>query len=298
MAAVAQLVRALDCGSRGRGFKPLLSPISIYHSWENLFVKLWQAIILGVLQGLTEFFPVSSSGHLILGQSLLGLQNSQQFILFDLICHLGTLVALILFFHQEIYQTLFVDRAKLWQILVALLPLFPLLLILKPLKQAFNQPQYLFFFFALTALLLFLGTHYSRETEERLTRAQRWRDSLLIGLFQAMAILPGVSRSGSTLAAARLRGWKREESLAFSFLLAIPTILGGALLEGLQYFNSSQLYAGSGVTLEAYCAGFIASLIVGYAALSQLAKIVWRDGLQIFAWYCLGLSIFCSYWFN
>lgn len=261
-------------------------------------MDLFQAILLGVIQGLTEFLPVSSSGHLILGQIFLGLQNPQTFILFDLCCHLGTLVAIVAFFYKEIYRTLFVERTRLLQVCAALLPLFPLLLLLKPLKALFDQPKYLSVFFAMTSLLLYLGLRFGREKEEKFIRAHRWRDSLMIGLFQAMAVLPGVSRSGATLSAARLAGWSREEAVTFSFLIAIPTILGASFIEAAQLFSSAEQFSSERISLQVYFAGWAASLVVGYAALGLLKKIVMSNQLMLFVWYCLGLSFFCLLAFN
>lgn len=261
-------------------------------------MSLIQAIILGVIQGLTEFLPVSSSGHLILGQILLGLENLEQYILFDLVCHLGTLIAIFSVFYKQFYHSVFVDRTRLWQICIAILPLFPLLFVLKPVKEVFDQPQFLFFFFASTALLLFLGLRLGREKKETLLHAHRWRDAFVVGLFQVYAIFPGVSRSGSTISGARLLGWSREEALTFSFLIAIPTMLGGAILEMTKLFLSSDPNVNGSAGVDVYIAGFLTSLIVGYGSLRLLMKLVLKDSLMVFVWYCLGLSLFCFFIFN
>jgi undecaprenyl-diphosphatase len=261
-------------------------------------LNLIQAIILGVIQGLTEFLPVSSSGHLILGQLLLGLDNLGQYILFDLVCHLGTLIAILVVFRKQIYRSFFIDRTRLLQIGVAILPLFPLLIILKPIKDIFDQPEYLSLFFGCTSLLLFLGLRFGHEKKKMFFYAHRWRDPFVIGLFQAFAIFPGVSRSGSTISGARLLGWSREEALSFSFLIAIPTILGGSLLEVVKLLTSSEAHVNGVTGYGVYIAGFVTSLVVGYAALRLLMQLVLKDNLMMFVWYCLGLSLFCFFMFT
>ncbi|MEM1282577.1 MAG: undecaprenyl-diphosphate phosphatase [Chlamydiota bacterium] len=261
-------------------------------------MSLLQAIILGVIQGLTEFLPVSSSGHLILGQIFLGLESLEKYILFDLVCHLGTLLAILSVFYKQLYHAVFIDRSRLLQICIAILPLFPLLIIMKPIKGIFDQPQFLFLFFGITALFLFLGLRFGHEKKERLLHAHRWRDPLVIGLFQAFAIFPGVSRSGSTISGARLIGWSKERALNFSFLIAIPTILGGFVLEVLKLYRSLDPNINEGIETGAYIAGFLTSFIVGYGALRLLMKLVLKDGLMVFVWYCLAVSLFCFFMFN
>jgi undecaprenyl-diphosphatase len=137
-------------------------------------MTFFEAIILGIIQGLTEFFPISSSGHLELGQYFLGFNHLENYIFFDLICHLGTLLALFLVFWKEIYG-FFLDRKYLSHIAIATLPLFPLVLIIKPLKTFFDQPQYLGFCFLFTAFLLYLGGRQRVQASSKRT----WRDSLL-----------------------------------------------------------------------------------------------------------------------
>lgn len=248
-----------------------------------------EAIILGILQGLTEFLPVSSSGHLELGQHLLGLTNLDQFVIFNLVCHLGTLLALIIVFREQIQSALFSDRTRLLQIIIGILPLFPLLLILKPIKAMFNQPQYLGWCFLVTALLLYLGMRLGSVVPQEVRVQRRWRDPLIIGLFQAVAILPGVSRSGSTLSAGRLLGWPKQEAITFAFLLAIPTILGGITLELLQLYKGETTLPTVG--WEPYFAGFLTSFIVGYFALRLLIRLAAKDKFIYFVWYCAALGV-------
>lgn len=253
-------------------------------------MTLLQAILLGIVQGITEFLPVSSSGHLELAQLLLGLENLDKLILFDLACHLGTLLAIFYVFWNQILAT-FHDTTRLKQLAIAILPLFPLLLVLKPIKHTFDQPELLYLFFLITACLLFIGCRFGKEKSRPVLQKSRWRDALAIGIFQAGAIFPGVSRSGSTISGASLMGWSRQEAVLFSFLLAIPTILGGTTLEVYKLFKGVEA-SSAGVGSLHYLAGFITSFIVGIAALKLLIQVVNKDKMMLFVWYCLAISLF------
>lgn len=246
-----------------------------------------QALLLGLIQGTTEFFPVSSSGHLKLFQHLFGFEQLDQYILFDLVVHLGTLGAIFWVFAQDI-RDLVVRRPKqVGLILIALAPLFPLLAIMKPIKALMDQPQYLGYFFICTAALLWAGIRLGRERE---ARPSRWGDALIIGGFQALAVLPGISRSGSTISGARLLGWSPQEALTFSFLLAIPTILGGTSLELIGLYRHGAETVAS-IPLSNYIIGYCASLFSGIACLLALKALVRKQAFMYFAWYCLVLGV-------
>jgi len=253
----------------------------------------WKAILLGIIQGLTEFLPVSSSGHLELGQYLLGMRDLHQFILFDLICHLGTLCAIVYVFLPQIKHS-FSNQTRLMQIVIGTLPLFPLVLILKPIKSLFNQPEYLGICFLITAAFLFAGTYFHLRIRKS---SSSWKDPLTIGLFQAVAILPGISRSGATISAARLLGWQKEEAIQFSFLLAIPTILGGTALEVAQFILHPAAPTAA-LTATQIFAGFLTSFFVGCFALKLLIRMMNQDKWIYFAWYCLFLGIVTTLNFN
>lgn len=258
------------------------------------------AIILGIVQGLTEFLPVSSSGHLHLVEHLLGLENLDHYIMFDLACHLGTLMAIFFVFARYIKDSFTNDTSRLWQIIIATLPLFPLVLLMKPIKAAYADPSYLGFFFMMTSAILFLGIHYTKkEPAQDLhppMHLRKWRDAFSIGLWQALAILPGVSRSGSTISGARILGWNTKEAINFSFLLAIPTILGGTALEVLNWIKHPETVAN--LPSEHYLAGFFISFIVGLGALKLLIYVANHNKFSYFAWYCLILGLATTYYFH
>lgn len=244
------------------------------------------AIILGIVQGLTEFLPVSSSGHLQLAQHFLGLNNLDDYILFDLACHLGTLLAILIVFSKNIRSLFSKANPTLRLVIIGTLPLFPLVLILKPIKAFYADPSYLGFFFLITAAILFLGGKAKAITT---STEKKWKEALTIGLWQAAAILPGVSRSGSTITGARLLGWNPQEAVAFSFLLAIPAILGGTTLELIKLWSMPETVPS--LPIASYLAGFAVSFVVGMGALKLLMRFAANDKLSYFAWYCLFLGI-------
>ncbi|MGK5594841.1 MAG: undecaprenyl-diphosphate phosphatase [Parachlamydiaceae bacterium] len=252
-----------------------------------------EAIILGLIQGVTEFLPVSSSGHLILFQKILGFEDLEQFILFDLICHLGTLLAILLILFQEIKQA-FIRKDQLFQVICGTLPLFPLVLLLHPIKELFNQVELLGFFFLTTAFILYLG---ERKTNRMIETKSPYKDALKIGCMQALAIVPGISRSGATISGARILGWHREKAVVFSFLLSIPAILGGIVLETKTFFTN-ELIDAIGISPIAYAIGFTTAFLAGYLALKLLIRIAIKDKFRVFIWYCITIGLVSLYLFN
>lgn len=254
------------------------------------------AIILGIIQGLTEFLPVSSSGHLELFQHLLGFQHLDQYILFDLICHLGTLLAIFIIFFNQIKELAFHNTLRLKQLALATLPLFPLVLLIKPIKAAYADPGYLGFFFLITSCILFLGVYFGKTAPEQARKQRTWRDALIIGSWQAAAVLPGISRSGSTISGARILGWSPQDAVSFSFLLAIPAILGGSALEIMKLWQHPENIPV--ISLVHYSLGFFISFIVGLGSLQLLKRLAFHNKFAYFAWYCLVLGIFTIAYFS
>ncbi len=259
-------------------------------------MTLLEALLLGVLQGLTEFLPISSSGHLKLCQALFGFKHLDQYLLFDLVCHLGTLCVIFTLFFRQILEAL-QSRTSFFQVLLGTLPLFPLVIIIKQIKAIYDAPELLGFFFLITALFLFLASRFGWKASEAHLERHRWRDSLLIGCAQAFAILPGVSRSGSTITAARLLGWDGESAVRFSVFLAIPAILGGTAYELLDQLKPDATPLAHIDPLN-YLVGFLSSYLVGLGSLTLLIRVVVRDRLALFGWYCTALGIFTILYFN
>lgn len=259
-------------------------------------MSIIEAILLGLLQGLTEFLPISSSGHLKLGQLLLGMDHLEGYVTFDLVCHLGTLLAILFSFRKELKELFTSNQRGIWLLFLATLPLVPLYFLFKPIKAIYGLPQYLGFFFLLSALFLFLGERFTLKKPVHSSLKRSSCEAAFIGCMQAIAILPGVSRSGSTIAAANFLGWERTAAAKFSFLLAIPTILGGLFLESLQMLNG--LSVSHELPFAVYFAGFSVSFLVGSLALRWLMNLLKKRTFKPFAWYCLCVGIFALVYIN
>lgn len=255
-------------------------------------MTLWQAILLGILQGATEFLPVSSSGHLVIVPHLLGWPDPG--LALDTILHLGTLVAILVYFWSDLWR---LARAALkslrtrqlddpdarlaWAIVVATIPGAVLGVLLEDFfGQLFGMPKVVAGFLLVTAVLLLVSEYLSKR--ELPITAMSWWHALWIGLAQALAIAPGLSRSGATIAAGLLLGYRREDAARFSFLLAVPIVLGGGL-----YQVYKVLRAGADVVqLQVFGVGFLAAAITGYLAIAGLLMLVRRRSLWPFALYC------------
>lgn len=249
-------------------------------------MSLIDALILGLVQGFAEFLPVSSSAHLKFARWLLSVPDGQHLFFFDLVCHGGTLLALILFLRKEILEVLSSFKSILLYSL-AILPLVPAYFFLKPLRTAASDPAYLGYCLLITSFLLFLSSRIKQTTDNR---PMKWKDVVCIGVMQTLALIPGISRSGSTIAAARLRGWSWIDSARFSFLLAVPTILGGELLETLK-LAAGHSEAAEALPWSCYASGFISSFAFGLLGVRFMFAIYEKGTVRPFAWYCLGIGL-------
>lgn len=246
-------------------------------------MSLIQAILLSLLQGLAEFLPISSSGHLKLLETLFGLQDLEKLVFFDLLCHGGTLCSIFFVLRREIVETL-KDKARLQLLIIATLPLFPLVFLVKALKGLYAEPHLLGYFFLITSLILFAGEHLSKQRHVRPRLA-----ALCIGLAQCLALIPGISRSGSTIAMGRFLGWERVRAAKFSFLLAIPTILGGLVLETGKIIVGKE--SPPPLPCFIYIVGFVISFVVGSFMLKGVLLLFKRVSLKPFALYCAAVGI-------
>jgi len=257
-------------------------------------VTFIQALLLGILQGITEFFPVSSSAHLKIAKFFFNLDTGESLVLFDLVSHLGSLLALVWFLRKQIYELLIRDL-HLWILFaIAIIPLFFFYVFMKPIRIFFSDIHYTPFFLLLSALFLFI-TSYKKE-KDFMKRESKIKDVLFIGSMQALALIPGISRSGSTISAACIRGWQLKEAVLFSFLLAIPTVVGGTVLEG--YKNIALLKSANGLNIMHYLIGFISAFSIGLLSIRYLFSLTERRKLKPFAWYCLILSLVLITYFN
>jgi undecaprenyl-diphosphatase len=211
-------------------------------------INIPQSIFLGIVQGLTEFLPVSSSGHLVFFQSLFGLE--EPLIFFDVMLHLGTLLAVVIYFRKdicEIVQGLGAvlkkrhknpPQVKLFLLIVlASIPTGLMGILFKDwFESFFSKPKWVGGMLLITGSVLWL-TRWAKKEGKPLGR-MRWFDAILIGIAQGIAIIPGISRSGATISVGLFCGLDRELSGKFSFLLSIPAILGATLLDEMKKVNS------------------------------------------------------------
>jgi undecaprenyl-diphosphatase len=261
-------------------------------------MHILQAVIVGIVQGLTEFLPVSSSAHLIFVQELLGI--NQPGIAFDVLLHLGTLVAVVGYFFKDIVEMIkaFISsildlfRGKFkegfkndpykrlaWMVIIGTIPAGVVgILFDTQIEAIFQSVTIPAFFLLITGTLLYVSQRLN--VGNRDIKNSGIKDSIIVGIGQAFAILPGLSRSGTTIAAGLLIGLDKEFAAKFSFLLAIPAILGAALTQ------IDGIGAGMDTNLLPYLLGFLASLISGYLAISILLKLIRERSLDIFAFYC------------
>ncbi|HSW09959.1 MAG TPA: undecaprenyl-diphosphate phosphatase [Bacillota bacterium] len=260
-----------------------------------------QAVLLGLVQGLTEFLPVSSSAHLVLAQALLGIQPPG--LTLEIAVHLGTLVAVLVVFARDLGQLLGAG----WRMAVAAArrasprehlardPGARLLVGLalasavtaamgltgEPwLRGAYEEPELAAALLLVTGAILWGAGRIRPGT--RPLPAVGWRDGLLVGAAQGVAILPGISRSGTTIAAGLWSGLDRDAAARFSFLLSVPAILGATLLEAVRLGPASLLQPGLGVTLPAMAS----AAATGFLAITGLLRVIRRGRLGSFAYYC------------
>lgn len=246
------------------------------------------SIILGILQGLTEFLPVSSSGHLVLVEKLLGHKDVP--LLYDILLHVASLLAVFIFFRNKLFNLAkecvsfkFNKSHKyVLMILAATIVTTAMLFVTKPMMKSIKEePVYLTVAFAFTAILLLIAQSFFKKAvpDKEITL----KDALFIGFFQGIAVLPGVSRSGSTITGALFRKIPAAEAVEFSFMLAIPAILGALLLE---------VVKGGFAMIDPVpsVVGFVTSFIASLAALKLLVFMMKKTILYPFAIYLFILS--------
>ncbi|MFZ1401097.1 MAG: undecaprenyl-diphosphate phosphatase [Candidatus Promineifilaceae bacterium] len=260
-------------------------------------MSIIEAIIIGIIQGATEFLPISSSGHLVLLPEIFQMTNPD-LPLIGLV-HTGTLLAVLIYFRKDLWeiikavirdlsqhQPLASNESKLGWLIVA--GSLPVALIGLPFsgffEEVFSNPRIAAAFLLITALLLVLG---ERALSGKKDIAQMtWADSLVIGAFQALALFPGISRSGSTIVGGLSRGLDRSTAARFSFLLGIPAILGAGMESILQLFTATPQFS-----VSVYVFAFVAAAVSGYACIHWLLTWVKNHTLYGFAVYVTLLSI-------
>lgn len=260
-------------------------------------MDILQAIIIGLVQGLTEFLPVSSSAHLIFAQQALGLSDVG--LAFDVLLHVGTLVAVVAYFFSDIISMIkgfflslidlkdgkFMEEVRrdpykklAWLTIIATIPVGIVGVLFNDLVESlFTGITVPAFFLLITGCLLYVSQRMNSGGIDLSNITLK--EALIMGCGQALAVLPGLSRSGTTIAAGLFSGLDKEFAAKFSFILSIPAILGAGV------FQLKDL-SGGNVEIEACIAGFIVAVISGYLAISVLLKLIREKSLDIFAYYC------------
>lgn len=245
-------------------------------------MELLYGMILGAIQGFTEFLPVSSSGHLVIAQKILGMNENAFFM--NVMLHTGTLVAVCIYYVRDILHLFTRDGCKtLWFLVLATIPAGLAKIFLdEPIDMLFEEGKYVCFGFLITAIVLFLTECLGQKLARN--KPVTWKSALIMGIAQGVAVVPGISRSGSTIAAGVLTGTERTDVAKFSFLMSIPVIAGSAFLELLHIDFAS-------VNWLPCIAGMITSGVCGYLAISFMVKLIGRCNFKWFSLYLLLLSI-------
>lgn len=272
-------------------------------------MTILHATILGIIQGLTEFIPVSSTAHLLIGQKLLAIPADERMFPFQVIIQLGTVFALLLYFWKDIWQIVRAFLLGLWHkrpfethdsrlgwwIGIATLPALIVGFLLKdviellfadPLMQAGIR-------LLMSAMLLGLVERFGRRT--RTLETATWLDALVVGLFQVLSLFPGASRSGSTIAGGMARGFDRPSAARFAFLISVPILLAAGGYEFSKVLEMTDARA----FLPYLLAGFTAAAVVGWLSIKWLLGYLNKHSLYLFAGYCalIGtLALLTSFW--
>ncbi|MBQ7307226.1 MAG: undecaprenyl-diphosphate phosphatase [Clostridia bacterium] len=248
-------------------------------------MKIIHAFILGIVQGFTEFLPVSSSGHLVLLEDIFNIENDILF--FDLMLHLATLLAVIIFYRKKIWQLIKKPFSPL--MLYLIMATFPTVIIAFAFKDFFVSSfsgEYLIIGFLITCIFLTLIQNI--QTKYKLEEKMSVGKSIVVGLFQGLSIMPGISRSGSTITASIIQGVNQEEAADFSFLISIPVILGSSVLQFVDIIKNDIT-----LSISVWCiiVGMITSFIFGILSIKFMTNIIKKNKYHIFIIYLLCLSI-------
>jgi len=269
-------------------------------------MSILEAVILGIVQGLAEFLPISSSGHLVLLRNAFGISEPAMF--FDIMVHIGTLLAVIVVLRQDVWAIMRRPFQPLTGYLIlATIPVVIVALFFTDLiDDAFETGRFLGFSFLLTTALLITAELLSKRAQAKASSAKpglkdaesmTWLDALIIGIMQAVAISPGVSRSGATISAALSRKLNRDFAARFSFLLSIPVILGALVLQVARMVRGTSAEAitaaetAGGISAAAVIAGTVSAAVVGFFAVKFMLKIIRQRSLYGFAVYTAVLGI-------
>lgn len=260
------------------------------------WTAIWQSMILGTVQGLTEFLPVSSSGHLELLHRLMGADFGGNTLFVDIILHLGTLLAVVVVLRKEIAELFRKPFSRLFMLVAATVPAGLTGLLFRDgidsLMQGSGGVALLALFFAITAVLLITAQTVSERRKHCVPLG--WKHALLMGAAQACALFPGISRSGSTIVAGVLSGAEKRDVARFSFLMSIPIILASALLSVIDVVQAPETVTTiGGAGFVGIAVGFVCSAVSGFFAVKWMLRIVQNADYKWFSLYLLLLSAIC-----
>ncbi|GAB4444834.1 MAG: undecaprenyl-diphosphate phosphatase [Anaerolineae bacterium] len=261
-------------------------------------MDLFQALILGLVQGLTEYIPVSSSGHLVLVPWLLGWPDAP--FTFEVLVQWGTLVGVFIYFWRDIWliaqgvirglikgQPLATFEAKLgWLVVIATIPAVVFGVLFKDFFESFfSAPVYVGIFIGVTSIILVIAEFFG--SRERQVESVSWLDAIVVGLWQVAAMIPGVSRSGATITGGMLRGFTRPAAARFSFLMSIPALGGAGVVALKDLVEAGNLTA----ELPALTVGFVAAAVSGYFCIRWLLSYLQGHSMYTFVAYRVILSL-------
>jgi len=261
------------------------------------------AIILGLIQGIAEFLPISSSGHLSILQNLFGMDTGEGHFLFDVLLHLGTLVSVCVVYRRDILALLrelvgtigdiknprppekqsVADRRLIVMILLSTLPLLIVLPFKHYIERLYYSTAFVGLALILTGCMLFVSDKMvpGRKTGKTMTV----KDALLIGLCQAVAVIPGISRSGASITGGIATGQNRAFAVEYSFLISLPAVLGATILSIVDAIKAK-----AEISFLAYLLGAVVAALVGIAAIRLVELLVKKGKFGKFAWYCWGVG--------
>jgi undecaprenyl-diphosphatase len=273
-------------------------------------MTLIQAIILGIVEGLTEFIPVSSTAHLLITQTILNIPANEASFIFNIVVQMGAIIALIVYFWRDLVEIVKTTLANLpnvgkfnsmpmeaktgWYLVLASVPALAAGYLLKPVVEGFFQQPLLHSSVRLmAAAILLTGAEFFGKQKRDLTSIT-WLDSLLIGLFQVLAVFPGASRSGSTISGAMYLGFDRKSAARFAMLMSVPVMLAAGLVEMLDLFS---IQNGGSFLLPVFVGTLVAG-ITGWLAIKWLLNYLQNHSLYLFSAYCFVASVACFYFFS
>jgi undecaprenyl-diphosphatase len=261
-------------------------------------MTILQSLLLGILQGLTEFIPVSSTAHLLIGQRILGIASNEAMFSFLVLVQLGTVLSLVVYFWKDLWGLIRAFFSKpfssplnrlAWYIVIATIPALIFGYLLKSaVETLFKNPLLeASIRLLITAIVLALAEWSGRLN--RILEGMTWLDALLVGLAQVLAVFPGASRSGTTISAGMLRGFNRPSAARFAFLMSIPVMLAAGGYQSLDLIKLPGLDS----FLLPLAVGFVTAAVVGWLAIKWLLSYLNKHSLLIFAGYCAVLGLIC-----